>query len=164
MEEANSKFVRWPVPPKVKETHFKVVHTVHPVAEFLKRRLKCEADPCSFCHVSEESLEHLFFFCPVSKRFWSDVKDLLSLKLDDIPNFNVWPILFYMDNLNVVISDMIDVVILMGTCHCCKWRDSGPSFMSFMNEFKMFFMALKKLYTCKLAKKINADFSHFLLF
>ena len=36
--------------------------------------------------------------------------------------------------------------------------------MSFMNEFRIFFMALKKTGSCKLANDISVDNSYFLLF
>ncbi len=93
------------------------------------------------CSVSEEPLEHLFFSCPVSNKFWADVKKRLSFKLDDIPNLDLSSNLFYVDNLNFVISDMITVIILLGKYHtlCCKWRHTKPSFVAFMNEFKMFY-------------------------
>lgn len=37
VEKVFSEFVK-PVPPKVKETHFKVINNKYPVSEFLKRR------------------------------------------------------------------------------------------------------------------------------
>lgn len=60
--------------------------------------------------------------------------------------FNVWHILLYMDNLIVEISDMINIIIPMGKCqiHCCYSRNTKSSFASFMNELRMFFVALKK--------------------
>lgn len=33
MEKAFSEFVKWPVPPKVKQTHFKVINNIYPVSE-----------------------------------------------------------------------------------------------------------------------------------
>ncbi len=38
MDKAHSKFIKCPIPVKVKETHFKIIHKVYPVADFLKKR------------------------------------------------------------------------------------------------------------------------------
>lgn len=64
IEKADSKFIKRPILPQVKETHFKIIHKVYPVAEFLKGSFKFEVEPCSLCSISDESLEHLFHFCP----------------------------------------------------------------------------------------------------
>lgn len=37
IEKAFSKFIKWPISPKVKETHFKIINNIHSVSEFLKR-------------------------------------------------------------------------------------------------------------------------------
>lgn len=39
-EKAFSKYVKWPIPPKVKETHFKICHKIYPVSNFLHKRFK----------------------------------------------------------------------------------------------------------------------------
>ena len=54
------KFIKWPVSPKVKETHFKIIN-VYPTAAFLHKRFGFEVDPCHFCGECEETLEHVFF-------------------------------------------------------------------------------------------------------
>lgn len=36
MDIAHSKFIKWPISLKVKETHLKIIHKVYPVADFLK--------------------------------------------------------------------------------------------------------------------------------
>lgn len=67
MEKAHSKCIQWPISSKVKDNHFKIIHEICPVAEFLKRRFKFVVDPCSLCYMAEETLAHMFFFhalCP----------------------------------------------------------------------------------------------------
>lgn len=164
MEKAHSKYIKWPISPKIKETHFKIFHKVYPVAEFLKNRFKFEVDLCTFCNSADETLEHMFFSCPVSRSFWLEIKNWLSLKISYVPVFEFSHILLYADNLKSNISDMINIIILMGKyhIHCTKWRNSKPSFLWFIHDFKLFFLSLKKLHSSK--RKICRDISEFLLF
>lgn len=164
MEKAHTRYVKWPVSPKVKETHFKIVNKIYPVAEFLKRRFRFEVEPCVFCNGSDETIEHMFYLCPVSQSFWLDVHDWLSLKIDDLQPFFIPHILFYMDNINSSISDLVNIVILMGKyhIHCCKWRSVKPSFLCFINEFKLYCLSLRKLKS-KVAGKILKDIFSMLL-
>ncbi len=64
--KAFSKYVKWPIPPKVKETHFKICHKIYPVSNFLHKRFKFDKAGCAFCDFTDESLEHLFFTCSSS--------------------------------------------------------------------------------------------------
>ncbi len=51
MEKTCSTCFKWPIPPKVKETRIKIIHNMHPVAEFLKKRFKFEVEPRSLCSI-----------------------------------------------------------------------------------------------------------------
>lgn len=51
--------MKWPILPKVKETHFNEINKINPVAEFLKNRFGFDVDQCSFCTDENETLEHL---------------------------------------------------------------------------------------------------------
>lgn len=77
MEKAHTKHVKWPISPKVKETHFKIINKIYLVADFLKRRFGFEVEPCGFCNEAEETLEHTFYLCPVSRTFWLDINKLV---------------------------------------------------------------------------------------
>ena len=108
------------------------------------KRFGFEVDPCHFCGECEETLEHVFL-CPLSQAFWSDIRNWLLLKVH-IPTFDISHIFFCMDNLNASVSDMINIILLLGKyhLHCCKWRNSKPSFNWFLKDFRLFFLSLKK--------------------
>lgn len=152
-------------PKSKKKTHFKIIINIYPVFEFLKRRFKFEVDLCSFCNSACETLQRLFFLCPVSAVFWSEIHTWVSRKINDIPQFDVSDVIFYMDNLHPSVSIVINIIILLGKyhIHCSKGRNSKPSFIWFLNDFKQYFMLLKKL---KLSKSVRIcdDISNFLLF
>ncbi len=145
--------------------HFKICHKIYPVSNFLHKRFKFDKAGCAFCDFTDESLEHLFFTYSSSCRFWSDVRDWLTLKMANIPVFNINHILFYVDGLDNSISDIVNIVFLLAKyhIHCCKWRDSRPCFEHFMNEFKLFYSSLRLLKNCR-APKISSDMSKFLVF
>lgn len=166
IDKPHFKFIKWPISPKIKETHFKIIYKIYPVADFLKKRFKFEVDPCIFCEAAEETLEHMFFSCPLSKTFWSDLHNWLSLKIDNIPSFNLSHILFYMDNVDPPSSDLVNMTVLMGKyhIHCSKWKSSKPSFLWFINNFKLFFSSLKNVQSSIIARKMYSDISKQVLF
>ncbi len=57
---------------KVKEVQFKILHKIYPCKAFLSKFMDIE-NKCSFCNVQEEDLDHLFYSCNLSLKFWSDV-------------------------------------------------------------------------------------------
>ncbi|XP_024122537.1 uncharacterized protein LOC112143031 [Oryzias melastigma] len=142
--KGKSKFVMWPILPKVKECHFKVINNIYPVAEFLKKRFNFDVEPCVFCNSCDETLQHLFFSCQYSKEFWTNIRSWINLKLD-IPHFSISDVLIYMENLDISLVNLINIIILLGKyhIHCCKWRGNKPSFSCFLNEFKLYFKSLK---------------------
>lgn len=77
MDKAHTKCIKWPVSPKMKEIHLKIIHTckIYLLAEFLIKRFKFEVDPCTVCNESEETSSLMFhvFLMPVSLRCWTDM-------------------------------------------------------------------------------------------
>ncbi len=146
MDKSHFKFTKWPISPKVKETHFKIIYKIYPVADFLRKRFKSEGDPCVFCEAAEETLDRVFFSYRVSEGFWSDLHHWLSLKMNDILTFDLSHILFYIDTLDSYISDMVNMIVLVGKYHIhrSKCSNSKPSFLWFINHLKLFFSSIKK--------------------
>ncbi len=53
--------------------------------------------------------------------------------------------IFYTDTLDSSISDLVNMIVLMGKyTYCGKWRYSKPSFVRFINDLKLFSFSLKK--------------------
>lgn len=70
-----------------------------------------------------------------------------------------------MENLDDY-SDAVNIIVLLGKyhIHCSKRRGSKPSFLCFINEFKLFYSSLKKVTSLKSAKLISKQISLWLLF
>lgn len=63
------------------------------LCHWVNSKFKFELDLCSFCNSTCETLQHLFFSCPVSANFWLKIHSWLSFKINDIPSFDVSPII-----------------------------------------------------------------------
>uniref|UniRef100_A0A3P9JF49 Reverse transcriptase domain-containing protein n=1 Tax=Oryzias latipes TaxID=8090 RepID=A0A3P9JF49_ORYLA len=163
--KAHSKYIKWPVLPKVKETHFKIINKYYPVSDFLQSRFKFDVESCIFCNSNEETLEHLFFSCDYSKEFWTQIRNWINLKLN-IPPFGISDVMLFMENIDDSFSNFINIILLLGKyhIHCCKWRGSKPSFPGFINDFKLYYSSLKRLQSSVGVKKISKQISLWLLF
>lgn len=89
-----SFYLLCPVAPKVHETHFKMVSAIDPVKDLFHQRFKFDVEPCVFCSSQSETIEHLLFYCSLTKLFWSNVHPWPSLNIDNIPWFH-WNDIFY---------------------------------------------------------------------
>lgn len=147
MEKAFSKF----------ETHFKIIYNIYPVAEFLNRRFHLR---WTFVLFVIQPVKH----CNTCFFFFMGIHNWLSLKINSIPEFVLSHVTFYMDTLHPSVSDVINILILWGKyIHCSKWRNSKPSVTWLVNDFKQYFMSLKKL-KCSKSVRIFNDISQLLLF
>ena len=53
---------------KVKEISFKLIHKCYPAKSYIKKIFKKDIDVvCTFCNECEETVEHLFWHCPIVK-------------------------------------------------------------------------------------------------
>ena len=130
----------------MKETHFKVISGIYPVADFMHKRFHFELEElCTFCSAEKETVEHLFFKCQFTMDFWTNMHCWVSLKIPNVSTFTVNDIIYFMDNLDKNISDTVNFVIMMGKyfIHTCKWKSTTPLFAVFLNNFSEYFKSLK---------------------
>ncbi len=141
-------YLKWPILPKMKDIQFRIINNVYPAAEVLRKRFCFEVDPCVFCLEEPETIEHLFFSCPVTVKFWQDLFSWLNIDINtDIPSLNMFQILVYADGLSKKMSYMLNIIITMGKYHVhkSKWNNSKPSLNYFKNECKKYLESLKHL-------------------
>ncbi|XP_054865756.1 uncharacterized protein LOC129348729 [Amphiprion ocellaris] len=147
-------YLSYPVTPKMKETHFKIISGIYPVSDFLHKRFHFELEElCTFCSAEKETIEHLFFNCQHAMDFWTAIHGWISLQIPNVPPFILNDVIYYMDNLDLTISDTVNFVIVMGKffIHTCKWRSSTPIFAVFLNYFSEYFKSLK--FACDINRK-----------
>ena len=67
------------MPPKVRVFWWRVLHNSLPSKAELNRRHVARESFCEVCGDPDESLYHIFFQCPVARRFWTEVKKLSEI-------------------------------------------------------------------------------------
>ena len=63
---------------KMGEFQYKVLSRILYTNKVLHKMGIVNSPACTFCHVSDESLEHLFLHCPISSVFWLSVTEWLK--------------------------------------------------------------------------------------
>ena len=58
---------------RIRYFQFKLIHRILGVNKYLKTLNISISNLCSFCRKSEESIEHIFWDCPITRRFIMDV-------------------------------------------------------------------------------------------
>lgn len=61
IDEPHLKFIKRPISPKIKGTHWRINHKNQSSCWFLKRRFKFEIAPCVFWEAAEETWEYMVF-------------------------------------------------------------------------------------------------------
>ncbi len=69
-----TKYIQFPLYPKIKEIHFKNLNGIFPSSEFLRLRFGFDCYKCIFCD-DIETTDHLFFHCMYVDALWSDIHD-----------------------------------------------------------------------------------------
>ncbi len=60
---------------------FKLIHRFYPVKKFIQKFRADVELSCSFCLNADETVEHLFWSCQYTQRFWYDIDAFVKLKL-----------------------------------------------------------------------------------
>ena len=66
---------------KMRSFQYKILHRVLPTNKFLKL-CKIAEDVCYYCNNQSETLDHLFWHCPVIAKFWKDLANSLRPYID----------------------------------------------------------------------------------
>lgn len=159
-------FMKWPIPPKIKEMQFKIINGYYPSAATLQKRFGFEVEPCGFCLKEEETIEHLFFSCRVSKDFWNLVIDWLKIKMENIGHVDIEQILYGTINISKNTYTLFNMIIIMGKYHIhkCKWGNKNPCFVLFKSELQTHFASLYVLKEYEDLQQICENVSKYLTF
>ncbi|XP_051811827.1 LINE-1 reverse transcriptase homolog isoform X1 [Acanthochromis polyacanthus] len=141
---------------KVKEISYRILHRFYSVKHFLVRFKKDIDTMCAFCGGSPETLAHLFWSCPATKRFWNDVNILITSKVSASFSLYFKYILFgfQTDKVSQRGPFIINLLILLAKFHIhkMKYANSTPSFVVFKKELEHY-LAIIKLCNHKKAVK-----------
>ena len=87
LEHIRTSYLKFPVQPKIKETHFKILYDIYPSGEFLSVRFNFDMTLCKFCNSSPDDTKHIFFACKYSSVFWDKMQ--LWLKERNVVKLNL---------------------------------------------------------------------------
>lgn len=152
-----TKFLRYPIPPKFKEVHFKTINNIYPSNEFVKKRFKFEVDNCHICNIYVETTEHLFYECQMAQNLWKSLHSMLSSRSINIDFFSYQNI-----QMGVILQNKNDeflvnnlIIATKYYIHKCRFAKSSPTWSAFKNELLLFQNCLKKVENAQAKKLYN---------
>ena len=133
---------------ELKWLQYRILHRSLKTNKIVSKFIHNVSETCSLCNSSIETLTHLFFHCPKSYSFWTNVKDLCQ-QFNITLNVQTSNILFGDTKLEP--SSPINLIILFGKQYIwsCKYRNQDPLLHPFkfvlINNIKV----LKSILLCK---------------
>ncbi len=137
--------MKFPIPPKAKEVHFKTMNEIYPYREFLLLKFNIDSNECTLCNDGIETQEHLFFSCNISELFWENFQKWISdhnMHLSRLTYNNV--------QFGVILEDpklefLFNNLLILGKhyIHKCKFMKTNPQFLFFLKELSILFNVLK---------------------
>ncbi|XP_013880610.1 uncharacterized protein LOC106529676 [Austrofundulus limnaeus] len=154
ISKIRTKYLKFPIPPKFKEVHFKMLNNIYPSNEFIKDRFKFDVENCGFCNTNKETTKHLFFECVEVQQLWRRLHNFLSSKSIDMDFFSFQNIQFGLflnnDNVEFLVNNII--IVTKFYIHKCRFAKCSPSFCALKNEFLLFERCLSKIQNAKAEK------------
>ncbi len=132
---------------KIKETHFKILHTIYPSKSLISRFSDID-DICCFCNNEKETLTHLFFDCNVVNKFWSDLADFIFNLMNVNYGFTLKDVILYYENKsNKDLECIVNLFILLAKFHIHKQKflNSSPMLNLFCSDFDFYISSLRLL-------------------
>lgn len=108
----------------LKNFQFKILHRIIPTNSLLYKIKIKDTQLCTFCHVDEETIEHLFYDCPVTNQFWLSFIQKVKLYYSHI-NFTKDKILLGFKSENLFINMIF--IIAKNYIYRCKLKETTPN-------------------------------------
>ena len=121
---------------KIREFQYKVLNRILYVNKTLYKIGIASSPLCTFCQISEESLEHLFIHCPISSAFWLSVVEWLKNYFSTIQCLTDVSIMFGLFGKE---TQLINHIILLGkqVIFQCRLLKLNPSLSLLKTKIKI---------------------------
>ena len=127
---------------KIKDVNMKwfqmrVIHRILGTNIVLKQMGIAQTETCSFCNAERDTIEHLFWYCNVSRAFWDRLVVLINSTCQNAFNFRLTESLVIIGiDEQVKIDSVVAFVILMGKqyLYMCKQKNHNPDVNVFRNR------------------------------
>ena len=122
---------------KLKWLQMRIIHRILATNSVLKEMGVVANNVCDFCKIEKDSIEHLFWRCACTRRFWQAFGSLMKEKCTTAINANFTEnlILFGVDN-NTKTDTVFDSIILSAKLfiYKCKYDKTVPSVLAFKKQ------------------------------
>nr|XP_054602977.1 uncharacterized protein LOC129164962 isoform X1 [Nothobranchius furzeri] len=144
-----ANYLKFSLPPKYKEVHFKILNDIHSSNHFIQTRFKFNVEKCYLCKQNDESTKHLFYECDQILMMWKSLHDWLNSNQIYINNFTVEDILFGIilkdKNNEFLINNLI--ILTKFFIHKCRYLKNPPMWNNLKNEIKLLLRSIGKMST-----------------
>ena len=119
---------------QLKWFQLRILYKALPTNRYLFFRRIVDNANCTFCKNAEETITHLFWYCPQVQMFWNDFITLLTDNCTHIYNLTMSEELVIFGVKNKVKTDKIFNFILLSAkyyIYCCKFKENIPNIAVF---------------------------------
>ena len=157
LKKLRTEYLKYPILPKSKEIHFKVINNIYPSSEFLRLRFNFDRNECIFCKNEVETTCHIFYECNCVRNFWSQIQLWLERKNIPIKLESHVDILYGMVLENKSDNLLVNVILILAKhyIHYSKFFKSPPAFKGFINEFKLYYKSIKFMKSTNATELLN---------
>lgn len=141
-------YLSFPIAPKIKETHFKIMNNIYPSKELLRLRFNIQENNCTFCNADIETTDHLFYYCNTVQSFWVNLQNWIKKAFPSSPtNLTRDNITFgvLMNNKKEELCFNVVLCLAKFCIHKSKCQKCPHSFSFFKNEFKLYLKSLERM-------------------
>ena len=133
---------------KIKEFQYKVLNNIVFTNEKMFQFKMTDSPLCSFCKREVESLEHLLYYCDMTKTLWEAFCSWLGeFKINSHP-FTITEILFGVPNVEgdwIILNHLI--LIAKYYIYTCKLKKVNPSLQVYKAKIRAVYQVEKKIAT-----------------
>ena len=119
------------------ELNYKVIHN-YVASNNLLYKIGAQVSPrCNFCHLYNQTTQHLFYDCLVVKNFWFKVMDWIKTTYDANVDINIRIVILGYEGNEGRITNVINKTIMYGKLYIYnqKYADSALMFNNFLSSY-----------------------------
>ncbi len=145
---------------KVKEISFKMLHRFYPTNHYIQRLKKDNDVNCKFCDSVDETLVHLFWSCPLTRKLWSKlvrfVREHIYRQFDLCWKNVLFGFIEYDKNLNSQFY-LINLLVILTKFYIHRTKFSGkkPNLPELLAYLKQYVISISDCENKKAVKTYN---------
>ena len=101
---------------KIREIHWKILHNIYPCNKTISMIVDIDVN-CSFCKVEPETVIHLFYHCPLSFAFWTDLENFIFSKTNFLMSIIPKDVITLFESDVNTVKYIVNLAIAIGKFH-----------------------------------------------